>query len=147
MMTGTARYASRSAHMGFEQSRKDDLESMAYILIFFIKGKLPWCGLKAKNVKEKYEKIEKKKLTLSAVELCDSLPRCFEDFLKYAKDLDFEAKPDYPYLRGLFKQCMMDHTYDFDYVYDWVERFRKMNGLDADKNTLDQNEDDILQEF
>lgn len=133
-MTGTARYASCAAHMGFEQSRKDDLESLGYILVFFIKGKLPWCGFKAKNVKEKYEKIEKRKLTTPVAELCEDLPKCFEEYIEYSKSLGFEEKPDYSRLRDMFKKCMLENSYDYDHVYDWVVKFRKENGLHSVKS-------------
>jgi len=59
---GTARYESLRAHQGIEQSRRDDLESLGFILVHFLKGKLPWQGMKAKSRKELHEKIRNKKI-------------------------------------------------------------------------------------
>jgi len=73
-LTGTARYASVSTHIGIEQARRDDVESFVYVLIYLLKGNLPWQGLKAKNMKEKYEKIMEKKISTSVEELCKGFP-------------------------------------------------------------------------
>lgn len=73
-MTGTARYASRNAHNGVEQSRRDDLESIGYMLIYFFKGKLPWQGLNTKDKEEKYRKIKEMKNELVVEEFCEGLP-------------------------------------------------------------------------
>jgi serine/threonine protein kinase len=76
-LTGTARYASISTHLGIEQSRRDDIESIGYILIYFLQGSLPWQNLKASNVKEKYERIKEKKIMTKVEQLCEGLPEEF----------------------------------------------------------------------
>ena len=99
-LTGTARYVSINTHLGIEQSRRDDLESIGYMLIFFLKGILPWQGLK--NCNEKYTRIMEKKLQIPTEILCYGLPDEITYYLNYCKSLRFEDRPDYDYLRGLF---------------------------------------------
>jgi serine/threonine protein kinase len=99
--TGTERYASLSTHFGIEQSRRDDLESLTYSLIYLIKGKLPWMGLKYRNKIEKRFKIFEKKLNVTIDELCQNIPNEFRIFFQYIKNLQFEEKPNYKYLEQI----------------------------------------------
>ena len=94
-LTGTARYVSLFTHYGIEQARRDDIESIAYNLIYFAKGKLPWQGVKTKNKKEKHKKIMESKLANTPEILCMNLPDEFEELLKYARNLKFTEEPDY----------------------------------------------------
>ena len=73
-LTGTARYASINTHLGIEQGRRDDIESLIYVLIYFLRGSLPWQSMKGQGKKEKYEKIMEKKLTYSIPFLTEGLP-------------------------------------------------------------------------
>ena len=100
MLIGTARYVSINTHLGREQSRRDDLESIGYVLVFFLKGSLPWQGLKVGN--DKYARIMEKKLQIPTEILCYDLPGEIEHYLNYCKSLRFEDRPDYDYLRSLF---------------------------------------------
>lgn len=118
-LTGTARYASINTHLGIEQSRRDDLESIGYVLLYFLKGSLPWQNLKAKNTKEKYEKIKEKKILTKIDELCSGVPEEFLNYCGYCRRLKFTEKPDYVYLRGLFKDLMKKMSMEEDYIFDW----------------------------
>jgi serine/threonine protein kinase len=105
---GTARYASIAAHKGYEQSRKDDLEAIGYLLIYLYRGKLPWQNLRHKDKKERYRMILEKKESISEEELCEQLPREFLVYFKHVKTLDFDEKPRYQALINMFKKL-----YDF----------------------------------
>jgi casein kinase 1, alpha len=102
-LTGTARYASINAHLGIEQSRRDDMESLGYVMMYFNRGTLPWQGLKATNKKQKYEKISEKKMSTPVEVLCKGYPAEFAMYLNYCRSLRFEEGPDYMYLRQLFR--------------------------------------------
>ncbi|EAR95573.2 kinase domain protein (macronuclear) [Tetrahymena thermophila SB210] len=118
-LTGTARYASLNTHLGIEQGRRDDLESLGYMFMYFLRGSLPWQNLKATNKKDKYEKIMEKKLQTQVEELCKGFPSEFATYLAYTKNLRFDEKPDYEYLRKLFKDLFKRQGYEQDYQYDW----------------------------
>lgn len=111
---GTARYASIAAHKQQEQCRKDDLESIAYILIYMFKGKLPWQGIKHKDKKERYRLIGQKKEQISEDELCSGMTKEFVIFLKYVKNLDFGEKPHYSALKNMFIQLYKSRNYKND---------------------------------
>jgi serine/threonine protein kinase len=119
-LTGTARYASRNAHKGIEQSRRDDLESIGYVLVYFLKGSLPWQGLKCKDKEEKYNKIKEIKENLNPTKLCEGLPDEFSKYLEYCQNLKFDEEPNYKYLIGLFKDLYKSKDYENDYLYDWI---------------------------
>ena len=118
-LTGTARYTSINTHLGYEQCRRDDIEGLAYVLFYLLKGSLPWQGLVAANKKEKYEMILQQKLAISAEELCRGFPSEFADFLNYARHLAFEEVPDYTYLKRLFRELADRIECKNDFIYDW----------------------------
>ncbi|KHG25498.1 hypothetical protein F383_02331 [Gossypium arboreum] len=119
-LTGTARYASVNTHLGVEQSRRDDLESLGYVLMYFLRGSLPWQGLKAGTKKQKYDKISEKKMLTPIEVLCKSYPSEFTSYFHYCRSLRFEDKPDYSYLKRLFRDLFIREGYQFDYVFDWT---------------------------
>ncbi|XWS64761.1 hypothetical protein CRYUN_Cryun05aG0031200 [Craigia yunnanensis] len=119
-LTGTARYASVNTHLGVEQSRRDDLESLGFVLMYFLLGSLPWQGLKAGTKKQKYDKISEKKMLTPVEVLCKSYPSEFISYFHYCRSLRFEDKPDYSYLKRLFRDLFIQEGYQFDYVFDWT---------------------------
>jgi len=119
-LTGTARYASINTHLGIEQSRRDDLESLGYVLMYFNRGQLPWQGLKANTKKEKYNRIAEKKMSTPVEILCKHFPTEFATYLNYCRALRFDDKPDYAYLRRLFRDLFFRQGYAADYRFDWT---------------------------
>ena len=119
-LVGTARYASINAHHGAEQSRRDDLESAGYVLVYFLKGKLPWQGIKAATKKERNETICHVKKATTSHDLCHGIPNEFVIYINYCRGLRFEEEPDYSYLKYLFKGLMNSMGYAYDNDYDWV---------------------------
>jgi serine/threonine protein kinase len=118
-LTGTARYASINTHMGVEQSRRDDLESLGYVFMYFNRGSLPWQGLKAQTKRQKYERISEKKMATSVDELCRGFPVEFSNYLGYCRSLRFDDRPDYQYLRQLFRNLFHRQGFTYDYMFDW----------------------------
>ena len=118
-LTGSARYASLNAHKGIELSRRDDLESIGFVLLYFLKGSLPWQGLQARSDQERFKLITEKKLSFSAERLCHKLPDAFKDYLNYCRGLKFEEEPDYEYLRDLFQQLASKLKIELDGRFDW----------------------------
>ncbi|CAN8030367.1 hypothetical protein HPB47_009598 [Ixodes persulcatus] len=118
-LTGTARYASINTHLGIEQSRRDDLESLGYVLMYFNRGSLPWQGLRAATKRQKYERISEKKMSTPIEELCRSFPSEFATYLNYCRSMRFDEKPDYSYLRQLLRNLFHRQGFTYDYVFDW----------------------------
>jgi serine/threonine protein kinase len=133
-LTGTPRYASINTHLGIEQSRRDDLEALGYILVYFCRGSLPWQGIRALNKKQKYDKISEKKMSTPFEILCKGFPQ--------ERGLRFDDKPDYGYLRRLFRDLFVREGFQYDYVFDWTilkyqESVQKQGVPGADGAALD----------
>ncbi len=117
---GTAIFMSINAHFGREHSRRDDLEALGYMLVYFLRGGLPWQGLKAETIKEKCNKICNAKVSISLEELCDGFPNEMVMYLNYVRQLDFIETPDYNYLRQLFQDVFDRKGYTIDQEFDWT---------------------------
>ena len=143
-LTGTARYASINALRGCEQSRRDDLEAIGYVLMYFLRGSLPWQGLKVDRKEDRYKKIYEKKKATSPEELCTGFPPELAEYVRYTRNLEFEQNPDYNYLRGLFRKIMDDKGYDINEIkFDWSKDSKitdkgnfNFNNLNNVKNNL-----------
>jgi serine/threonine protein kinase len=121
-LIGTARYASINALAGIEQGRRDDMEALSYVLIYFLRGCLPWQGLRVNKKEDRYKKILEKKKMVNSKELCIGLPNQFYLFVDYCRQLKFDEEPNYEYLKGLLIEIMNNNNFGFDYVYDWSDK-------------------------
>ena len=95
------------------------MESLGYVMLYFCRGSLPWQGLKAATKKQKYDRIMEKKMTTPTEVLCRGFPNEFAIYLNYTRSLRFDDKPDYSYLRKLFRDLFVREGYQYDYVFDW----------------------------
>ena len=109
-------------HVGAPQHkrRRDDLESIGHMLIYFAKGSLPWQGLQATSKKEKYQKILNKKMITGIENLCKGLGNEFAQYMKYCRGLKFYDTPNYSYLLNLFKERHIKEHYEDEAGFDWV---------------------------
>jgi casein kinase 1 len=120
-LTGTARYASINTHLGVEQSRRDDIESIGYMMIYLMKGSLPWQGMVNSNPKKKYDTIKKIKIEKKLTDLCEGLPKECIQFIQYARDMRFEDKPDYKFLKKLLhKMAKRNGLIMSSSKFDWI---------------------------
>lgn len=119
-LTGTARYMSINSHLGKEQSRRDDLESIGYMMLYFVRqGKLPWSGLKADSLKQRYANICLAKRATPIETLCYGCPEAFKDYFRLVRTMEFEEKPDYQKLKKLFVKLFLKEKFEDDGLYDW----------------------------
>jgi casein kinase I family protein HRR25 len=109
------------------------MESLGYVLMYFLRGSLPWQGLKAATKKQKYDRIMEKKMTTPTEFLCRGFPNEFAIYLNYCRSLRFDDKPDYSYLRKIFRDLFVREGHMYDYVFDWSVQQRNMvNNGEAD---------------
>ena len=153
-LTGTPRYASINALKGYEQSRRDDLESLGYVLMLFLRGELPWQNLNAKSKEERNQKILQMKINISSSQLCEGFPIEFETFLNYVKNMEYTQTPYYDMLRNLLLNVLKSNNLIYNYIFDWttkeeikkraeVEYSRKNDSCKkviSNKNFIDINE-------
>ncbi|XP_058213639.1 casein kinase 1-like protein 1 isoform X1 [Rhododendron vialii] len=118
-LTGTPRYTSLNTHRGIEQSRRDDLESLGYVLMYFLRRSLPWQGVKAGTKEQKHEKIYARKVETIEV-LCRGYPTEFASYFNYCRRLRFDDTPDYAYLKRLFRDLLNREGFQLDYAFDWT---------------------------
>ncbi|CAD8069922.1 unnamed protein product [Paramecium sonneborni] len=124
-LIGTARYVSLNTHLGIEQSRRDDMESLGYLWLYCLKGSLPWQGLDATNREEKYELIKTIKQTISIEDLCHGLPKEFVKYFQHCRQLKFDEEPDYKRFKMLFRDLFFKLDFIWDYQFDWIESLQQ----------------------
>lgn len=116
-LTGTARYVSINTHNGKQQSRRDDLESVTYLLMYLLRGTLPWQGLKSPKNDVRYERIRDVKIATTPAVLAQGFPSEFATLVAYARSLDFYEEPNYDYCTQLLSDAMGNSG--MDYHYQW----------------------------
>jgi len=114
------RFASANAQLGAEQSRRDDLESLFYVLMYLYKGKFPWDEETCLNKAQNYLHVMENKMSFPPELLCKGLPDEFLTFFTYCKELSFKEKPDYEYLKGLILMAMKNNGLVYDFGFDWI---------------------------
>ena len=120
-LVGTVRYASINAHLGIEQSRRDDIEGIGYILVYLYLGRLPWQG-KQDKAKPQVSKIMEKKLITPPEILCKKMPIEFSYYFHYCRNLKFEDRPDYNMLKKLFMDVLVSRiNLKEEFLFDWFD--------------------------
>ena len=153
-LVGTVRYASINAHLGIEQSRRDDLEGIGYVLVYFYLGRLPWQN-KTDKGKPLTQKITEKKLTTPPELLCKKMPREFSFYFHYCKNLKFEDRPDYNSLKCMFAELLssrMKINNIKELVYDWFDeenayrerKKKEMISSSNNKSEINKCEEEML---
>eukprot|EP01062_Namystynia_karyoxenos_P075129 TRINITY_DN7230_c0_g2_i1.p2 TRINITY_DN7230_c0_g2~~TRINITY_DN7230_c0_g2_i1.p2 ORF type:complete len:311 (+),score=95.82 TRINITY_DN7230_c0_g2_i1:97-1029(+) len=104
--SGTPDFASLRSHTGVRQTRRDDLESLGYVIIYLIRGSLPWQGLQGSTDQEVFEKVRRCKEMTTVEELCQGCPKELSAFLHYVRTLPYNAEPDYARLRNLLQSAL-----------------------------------------
>lgn len=139
---GTVRYASTNAHRGLRLSRRDDLESLAYTLMYLSKGTLPWQGSWVVSPAETRELVLAKK-SIAPEELCKGYPAVLRTLLTYSRDLRFDEEPDYSMLYSLFEKALQDMGFENDGYFDW---FCSRNGQKFDRTvqSFEKHYDSIM---
>ena len=119
-MTGTPRYASRNSLRGKQLSRRDDLESFIYMILYFLLKRLPWQGVKAKTLEGRYKKIYIIKKEFNIGEFCKNCPEEISSCVKYIRDLAFKEKPNYEYLRKKFRKILEESKLKINDNFSWI---------------------------
>ena len=149
---GTMRYISMNTHQGYEQGKRDDLESLFYIIIYFIKGELPWQNIKTKSKAEKYSKIfEIKKKVTENGDLVEGLPLEMAKILEYILGLNFFEKPNYLLIKNAVEIMLNNFNLSNDLQFDWYNLeflnylYLSQNGSN-DKENIKENKKEIRED-
>lgn len=159
-LVGTCRYASINGHLAVGKlmilcytcltrlkffyvgpSRRDDLESLGYMALYFLRGSLPWQGIKAPSQQEKHRLVLERKQATPVAELCDGLPPEFATYVEYIRGLSVHDKPDYKHLRNLFDRLFRREGFEHDNVFDWtIREFERLSHSNQPQLVSDDND-------
>lgn len=118
-LTQRPSFSSITAHIGIQQSRRDDLESLGYMLIYFLVGSLPWDNITSITRRIMKQKILSCMGETSFDKLCEGCPQEFVTYFEYCRKLRFEEEPDYAYLKRLFRELFERNGFQDDNEFDW----------------------------
>jgi len=107
---GTVRYSSINCHLGLAPSQCDDLESLVYVIVYLVKGSLPWQGIKVQPGQIHQDEVMKVKQATTVKALCKGLPQPFAEFVEHIRCLGFRDKPDYKFLHSILEKCALPQT-------------------------------------
>lgn len=138
-LIGNMRFSSVNAQSGLEQSRKDDLYSLGYIVVYMVTGTLPWANVPSQSHEERFQQVLAVKRSTSPAQLCSGLPRQFQTYFEYLDNLPFAEGPSYFYLCRLFSEVMKENKLEFDYLYDWVATIGDTHFLPSNFQRLRDN--------
>ena len=143
-ITGTPRYCSINALRGAEQSRRDDLESCFYVIIYFFRGNLPWQNLKIKSRQERFNKINEIKKNVNYKILCKNLPEELYNFGMYIKHLKFEEDPDYNFMRKCFYSILKKINEKNDNNFSWLSQISNISNSNNISSSNTDSKKNIL---
>ena len=134
MPVGNLRYSSIFSDAGEELGRRDDLESVMFVLVHFLRGKLPWMGIRAKTVADKFKQVKALKASTDYNILCEGLIPEFIDLFRYIRQLKFDQDPDYASIKSIVKRMVTSNKITMDFIYDW-KIFKSSNQPDSQKDS------------
>ena len=147
-ITGTPNFCSLNAMKGVEQSRRDDLESLCYIIIYFFKGFLPWKGLTSGSIIERFNNILDMKKSIKISSLCEGLPNEISELFKYVKKLGFSEKPNYNYMKKLFLSILNKNGLSNDNKFSWIKEINNnTNNCNSSNSNVNNKKSKISRLF
>ena len=119
-LVGTARFVSINAHLGYELSRRDDLLTLGYVMVYFTLGKLPWQHVDTRRRSARFEDLGRMKQACPPAELCKNCPLQYRKYFEYCNKLEFDEEPDYAMLKSLISDAAVQNGFDLeDKTFDW----------------------------
>ena len=138
---GTAGFSSLNSHLLKQQSRRDDLEGLAYLMIYLMKGKLPWHGIPpCRDRHQRYNQITKKKFETKPEDLITpDMPTEFFLFYQYCRGVQFEQNPDYAYLHRLLRDLIYAESFNYALTFQWLVKNQQLSTSQSSSSAQKQN--------